>query len=166
MNLPKIDPTILKILLFAGGGLLIASEIKKGITTATDKLTGDSEAERKRKAENDKLITDIKFAPFWSDNYIKTLPPNTSLLTYTDRIGKTRTIRTALIDEKLSFQLSDAETRVFTVFRSLKNKAMVSQINTEFKSLYKQDLYYAMQDSLTTNSFGEVLRIINQLPNY
>lgn len=167
-SLNQINPDLLKIALIGIGAFIIYNDIKRGAQNLKDKLTGDSEADRVKAEQNNKIINNAQNAPYWSANYPNTAPQGKviTFLSYQARLQACRKIHTALSWERGTMNLANAEQDIFSVLRSLKNKVQLSQLNTEYKALYTNDLYYSLKDVLTTNTFAECLTIINQLSDY
>jgi hypothetical protein len=167
-SLNQINPDILKIALFGIGAFIIYNDVKKGAQALKDKLTGDSEADRAKAEQNTKIINNAQNASYWSANYASTAPKGKviTFLSYQSRLLACRKIHTAVSWERGTMNLANAEQDIFSVLRSLKNKVQVSQLNTEYKSLYTNDLYYSLKDVLKSDTFAECLTIINQLSDY
>jgi len=61
---------------------------------------------------------------------------------------------------------NDDEQRIFSVFRSLKDKAQVSQVAAAYQSKYHANLIDVLSDQLNESEVTTILTIIRNLPNY
>lgn len=62
--------------------------------------------------------------------------------------------------------LQDDEDRIYSVFRSLKDKVQVSQVAKAYQSDYKVNLIDKLRAKLSNSEVAEVLKIVNALPRY
>lgn len=64
------------------------------------------------------------------------------------------------------YQGGDDEDRVYSVFRSLKDKVQVSQVAKVYQDRYSKNLIDTLKDRFDTKEIHKVLDIVKDLPNY
>jgi hypothetical protein len=62
--------------------------------------------------------------------------------------------------------LDDDEDKIYSVFRSLKDKVQVSQVAKAFQNAYRINLIDKLRAKLSEGEVSEVLKIVNALPRY
>ena len=64
------------------------------------------------------------------------------------------------------YQGGDDENKVYGVFRKLKDKVQVSQVAKSYQDNHSKNLIDTLKDRFDTTEIKEVLKIVQQLPNY
>lgn len=62
--------------------------------------------------------------------------------------------------------LDDDEDKIYSVFRSLKDKVQVSQVSKSYLRDYKINLIEKMKSKLSDAEIGQILKIVSGLPTY
>ena len=126
-----------------------------------------------QKTEGDRIIDKQENLPNsqnpFSPLFYKTAPTGSLLLTTTQQESLSRRIYDAL------GVLTDDESAIFSVFRSLKSQTQVSILSEYFAKKYKTDLLDYLKrgysswnyaSGLNADELNTVLNIVNSLPKY
>jgi len=144
----NIASKAIPIIVFTGLGGIVVYKLGQKLGIFSTKET------RQKKADENKKDVDN----FWSPN--KKLPPKSLILTpaaakkLVDKLWKARGI------------FNDNEEAIYSVFRVLKTKSMVTSLAQAFIKHKGEDLYYWLKAIMSGSELDTVLKIVNSKPDY